>query len=133
MRLLNKASVVLILSFIIGLVCGVCSIGAWAQGNGQDPRTFGEIQKIAPAGIGQDAWNQQIERCKGVSAELVRRQSLPEDQQAHLPNIYYDIENCRDMISPVQGQTVTAPIDPIKPFPVSTPTPPASPAANPQR
>jgi hypothetical protein len=121
MRLRNQVSAVLVLGFSFGF-----ANGAWAQGSGQQSIKSGEIQKIAPAGMSQETWNRELERCKWVWAELGRRNSLPEDQRAHLPHLYSDIQNCREMSGPARNQYQppgTTLIDPIKPVLVATPTP----------
>jgi hypothetical protein len=122
---------------LLFLGLSICLVGSfeanalWAQDAGPDPNTTGEIQQVAPQGVSQEEWNERLEHCNELSAEVVRRQGLPADQVAQLPTISYDeIENCRGMAGPVRNQyqpSGPTSVDPVLPVPVASPTPPSDP------
>jgi hypothetical protein len=102
----------------------------WAQDTGQNPNTSGTIEQVAPQGMSQEEWNEELEQCDELSAEVMRRQSLPPDQVAQLPTISYDaIENCRGMAGPVRNQyqpSGPTSVDPVLPVPIASPTSPSN-------
>ena len=129
-RFLNQVSTVLLLSLGLCILGGVGSNSAWAQDTGQNPNTAGAVQQVAPPGMSQEEWNQDLEQCNEVWAEVARREGLSADERAQLPSIYNAIENCRGMAGPVQNPGQTS-VDPVLPVPVASPTPPSNLDSNP--
>jgi len=128
-RLLERVSRVLLLGLSLYVAGGIGSGRVWAQETNQDPNLAAEAPQTAPPGWSQADWNKQLEICKEVSAEVVRRQSLPVDQLAGLPNISSEIHNCERMSAPVENQyqpTGPTSVDPIPAVPVASPTPPSN-------
>jgi hypothetical protein len=63
-----------------------------------------KCRKTAPAGMSQEDWDKELERCNEVGAEMLRRKSLPPDQLHGLPDIHTEREECARRLVPVQYQ-----------------------------
>jgi hypothetical protein len=72
----------------ISLLLGLCVCFAsaseenvlWAHDASEDPNTTAVMPQAPPPGESQEEWNEQVEHCKDIGAEMERRQNLPLDQ-----------------------------------------------------
>ena len=76
----------IIQSSLLFLGLSICLVGSfeanalWAHDAGPDPNTTGEIQQVAPQGMSQEEWDQELAQCNDLWAEMKRRAGLPADQ-----------------------------------------------------
>jgi hypothetical protein len=118
--LLDQVSRVLLLGLGLYVAGGSGSGRVWAPEANQDPNLAAEASQMAPPGWSQADWDKQLEICKEVGAEVVRRQSLPNGQLVGLPNISRAIHMCERMSAPIVNQYLPPrPIytDPVLPVP----------------
>ncbi|HTT78035.1 MAG TPA: hypothetical protein VMF50_18875 [Candidatus Binataceae bacterium] len=123
------------LSTLLIVTVGVCLFGLFSDGNlltrdtGHDPNMTAKAPQAAPPGISQSDWDKQLEICKEVGAEIVRRQKLTSDQLVGLPNIGSEVHMCMRMSAPIENQYQPLQpiyVDPIPAVPIASPTPPST-------
>ena len=122
-------------STLLIVTIGLCLFGLfsdsnpWAQDSSRDPNMTAEAPQTAPSGMSQSDWDKQLEICKEVSAEIVRRQKLTADQLVGLPNISSEVHMCMRMSAPIENQYQPLwprYVDTIPAVPMPSPTPPST-------
>jgi hypothetical protein len=126
---LTQVSIALLLSLGMCLVGALLDCNLCAQDTSQDPNMAAKAPQTAPPGWSQADWDKQLEICKEVSAEIVRRQNLTADQLTGLPNISSEVHTCMRMSAPIENRyqpTTPTYIDPIPAVPMASATPPST-------
>jgi hypothetical protein len=119
-------------STLLVVTMGICLLCLFSDSNlstSHNPNLAAEAPQIAPPGMSQSDWDEQLEVCKAVGEEIVRRQRLTPDQLVGLPDISSEIHMCMRMSAPIKNQY--QPLrpryaDPIAAVPMASPTLPST-------